>query len=84
MTAYGLLGALPAQLRATLIDERHMPGAGAGVHFAAATVVAQACQMLEHRGEIEISDLAPMNASYTIDGHTFEAGYELSAIYRRK
>ena len=29
--------------------------------------------IVEHRGEIEISDLAPMNASYTIDGHTFEA-----------
>lgn len=83
INAYGLLSLIPATIRAQLIAERGEPGAGSGHHFAAASVVARACQMLAHRNEIEIGYYAPVNATYTIDGRTFEAGYQISAIYRR-
>jgi hypothetical protein len=84
VNAYGLLAAIDPTLRATLISERCPPGAGGGEHYSAASVVSDACEMLRTRDEVEIDYYAPMNATYTIDGRTFEAGYALSGIYRRK
>jgi hypothetical protein len=84
VNAYGLLGALDPEVRAILIAERCPPGAGGGQHYSAASVVSDACEMLAARDEVEIDYYAPMNATYTIDGRPFEAGYALSGIYRRK
>jgi hypothetical protein len=81
--AYGLLSLLPSAVRARLIEERCPPGSGGGRHYSAASVVADACEMLARLDEVEIGYYAPMNATYTIDNRTFEAGYELSGVYRR-
>lgn len=83
INAYGLLSLMPANIRATLIAERCPPGAGGGQHYSAASVVSDACEMLQRREEVEIAYYSPTNATYTIDGRTFEAGYEISGIYRR-
>lgn len=82
INAYGLLALLPEQLRRTLIAERCPPGAGGGALYSAASVVSDAAEMLQRRGEVQIGYYSPMNATYTIEGRTFEAGFEISGIYR--
>jgi hypothetical protein len=82
INAYGLLALLPEQIRRTLIVERCPPGAGGGAQYSAASVVSDAAEMLQRRREVEIGYYSPMNATYTIDGRTFEAGFEISGIYR--
>jgi hypothetical protein len=79
---YGLLAALAPRVRATLIAQYGPPGRGAGRHFAAAHVVARACKLLEDLDEIETAYYVPANATYTINRRTFEAGYQVTSIYR--
>jgi hypothetical protein len=82
INAYGLLALLPEQVRRTLIAERCPPGAGGGAQYSAASVVSDAAEMLQRRHEVEIGYYSPMNATYTIEGRTFEAGFAISGIYR--
>jgi len=46
LTAYQILDRLPARLRARLISERTLGGQGAGVQYAAASVVSDAAEMV--------------------------------------
>jgi hypothetical protein len=83
VTVYGLLATLAPRVRATLITQYGRPGRGAGRHFTAAHVVAKSCELLRALGEIETAYYAPANATYTINGRRFAAGYQVSSIYRR-
>ncbi|MDO9020476.1 MAG: hypothetical protein Q7V43_26355 [Myxococcales bacterium] len=84
VNAYTILARLPPAVRQQLFHERGAPGAGSGNHYSAASFVATACENLSKLGEVEVDFMVPDNATYTIDGHVFQAGYQLCGIYQRK
>lgn len=47
LTAYQILALLPKTTQAQLIEERKLGGKGTGVHYAAASVVADAAEQIE-------------------------------------
>lgn len=83
LTAYQILGRLPEPLRARLIQERGVPGSGAGQCYAGASVVQGAAQMLNRTGEVEIAYLDTAGLTFDI-GEPVEvsAGYQVCGIYR--
>ncbi len=82
VNAYVILARLPLALRQQLVAERGAPGEGSGHHYAAASVVADACEILCRRGEAEVEFMVAQNATYEVDGYQYKAGYELCGIYR--
>lgn len=81
MTAYQILELIHS--RDMLIDERGRPGAGARVHYAAASVVEQACQMLHREGEVEIAYMDTRFLLFSLRGFDpVQAGEYYCGLYR--
>lgn len=83
INAYAILARLPPTLRQQLVAERGLPGKGSGNHYAAASLVADACEKLGRSGEVEVEFMVADDATYAVDGQTYRPGYELCGIYRR-
>jgi hypothetical protein len=79
LTAYQILAELPSALRDTLIQQRGLPGVGAGVHYSAASLVSDAAEQL---AGIEKAYLDSRHTSFQIDQHVVAAGYGVSGLYR--
>jgi hypothetical protein len=79
MSAYQILEELPTDLRDLLIKERGMPGQGSGHHFASASVVADAAEMLEGR---EIIYGVTRHLKFEVAGKEIRSGNEVCAFYR--
>lgn len=83
LTAYQILARLNESRR--LQRERGIPGAGAGVHYSAASVVDQACQMLARKGVAEIDYIVTEGLSFDVEGNPpVRAGNVVCGIYRIK
>ena len=81
LTAYQILERLPATTRDRALAERGMPGAGAGVHYSAASLVKDA--ILHHlRTEVEIACLDNTGAAFEIEGRLVRGGYPVCGLYR--
>lgn len=82
LTAYQILGRLNT-IRDRLLAERPDPGAGSGFHYSAASVVEQACQMLQRRGFVEVDYIATEGLWFDVHGHdAVRAGNQVCGIYR--
>jgi hypothetical protein len=79
LTAYQILAAFPAALRSTLIEQRGLPGKGAGVHYSAASLVAEAAKNVPC---IQVAYFDPRHIEFHIDDHVVGAGYEVCGLYR--
>lgn len=83
MTAYQILASMNEVRQ--LQRERGVPGAGAGVHYSAASVIEQACQMLARKGIVEIDYLVTAGLSFDVAGHPpTRAGNAVCGLYRMK
>ncbi len=81
MTAYQILARMNEVRQ--LQRERGVPGAGAGVHYSAASVVEQACQMLARKGVVEIDYLVTAGLSFDVADHPpTRAGNAVCGLYR--
>lgn len=81
LSAYQILERLP--VRDTLITERGMPGAGSGTSYGAASVVAQAIQMLEKEdGYQKPIFMNGRDVAFEVQGQLIRSGYEALALYR--
>ena len=81
LTAYQILDRLPNDLRARLIQERTIGGHGAGVKYAAPSVVSEAAQMLP---DIEIDFIDNVGMQIEVAGRRLTPGFEVCGIYRLK
>src|SRR5882724_729093 len=81
ITAYQILDRLPAELRDRLIHERTIGGRGAGVAYAAPSLVSDAAETLKAEG-LEIAYMDTAGLSLTIAGQTIQPGYEDCGLYR--
>jgi hypothetical protein len=79
LTAYQVLERLPQRDR--LIAERGMPGEGAGVHHAAASVVRDSIR-LHLKSEVEVTFLDTRGIRFEIAGVAVAAGFPVVALYR--
>lgn len=81
LTAYQILDRLPKELRQRLIDERRIGGAGAGVYYSAASVVADAAERVPG---VIVNYLDTASLQFQIDGHpvALTAGNTVCGIYR--
>ena len=80
VTAYQIFRRLPVAIRNQLIQERGKPGKGGGNEFAAASLVAKACQTVPN---IIIRYLDTDGLIFeTGKTRTARAGYKVCAIYR--
>lgn len=80
VTAYQIFRRLPFTIRVQLVDERGKPGKGSGNEFAAASVVAKACQQMP---DVQIRYLDTEGIIFeTGTNRTAKAGYQVCAIYR--
>ena len=83
MTAYQILARMNEVRR--LQRERGVPGARSGVHYSAASVVEQACQMLSRKGIVETEYLVTAGLSFDVTDHPpVRAGNAICGIYRVK
>ena len=81
LTAYQILDRLPALVRDQLIVEKGLPGSGAGVYHAAATVVRHA--LLHHlRGEVEYTYFDNVGATFEVAGHQIRGGNSVCGLYK--
>lgn len=79
LTAYQILAMLPQPLRNVLLQQRGLPGSGAGVHYSAASLVSDAAELLPN---VQKSCLDSRHVHFIIDGHPpIEAGYGVG-LYR--
>lgn len=79
LTAYQILEQLPTATRDRLIAERKLGGRGAGVYYAATSVVSDAAELLPG---VEIVAVDSRNLSIQVAGQNISPGYEVSAAYR--
>lgn len=79
LTAYQILAALPSQVRDTLIQQRGLPGAGAGVHYSAASLVSDAAEQVPG---VQKAYLDSRYLSFEVDQRTVAAGYGVCGLYR--
>ena len=80
LTAYQILNRLPQETRGRLITERSMPGKGAGVHQAAASVVMHAIRQIGSEVDVEYFDNSGI--SFEVAGERITAGYPVCGLYR--
>lgn len=80
LTAYQILNRLPQETRERLITERSLPGKGAGVHHAAASVVMHAIRQLGSEVDVEYFD--NVGISFEVGGASIVAGYPVCGLYR--
>lgn len=79
LTSYQILAELPPQVRHTLIQQRGLPGAGAGAHYTSASVVMDAAKLVPG---IEIACLDTRHASFEIEGRSVQPGFGVCNLYR--
>jgi hypothetical protein len=80
VTAYQIFRRLPFKMRQRLIDERGKPGKDSGNYFAAASVVAKTCQLMD---DVIIRHLDTEHIYFqTGTNRTAKAGYQVCGIYR--
>ena len=80
LTAYQILEGLQSTTRDRLIDERGTPGLGAGVYYAAASVVSDAAEMVS---EIEIALLETSSLNVCLaNGNNIAPGSKNVGLYR--
>lgn len=79
LTAYQILDRLPDEIRTRLIQERTLGGSGAGVHYAATSVVSDAAAMLPN---IRIDYIDNRGMQVQVAGQTITPGFEVCGIYR--
>lgn len=82
LTAYQILDRLPPHLRDQLIRERGMPGIGSGNHYASASVVADACEMLARRDKVRIEYLDPGGTQALVKGQWITPSYDVCGLYQ--
>lgn len=81
MSAYQVLDRLST--RDQLIRERGLPGLGSGTSYTAASVIAQAIQMLEGEpGYQPPIYLLSRGVVFEVAGELIQSGYESCALYR--
>jgi len=81
LTAYQILARLPKEIQQRLIQERTVGGRGAGVSYAAPSVVADAAAMLP---DIEIEYIDNIGMQIEAAGQFLTPGFEVCGIYRLK
>ena len=79
LTAYQILGSLPSAIRERLVSERRLGGAGAGVRYSAARVVADAAGML---ADVEGRYIDARGLTVSVAGEVVSPGHEVAGIYR--
>src|SRR4051794_26669912 len=79
LTAYQILNRLPESVRAILVSERSSGGTGAGVHFAAPSVVSKAARLIPG---VEIEYLDSVGLSAVIGTATVTPSNEVCGLYR--
>lgn len=79
LTSYQILAELPPQLRHTLIQQRGMPGAGAGAQYTSASVVMDAAKLVPG---IEIACLDTRHAFFEIEDQVVRPGFGVCNLYR--
>ena len=84
ITAYQVLARLDANTQQQLEQERGPAGSGAGHYYGAASVVADACEMLANRGQVEISYLDARGLRMPYRGRDVEPGNPVCGIYRKR
>lgn len=82
LTAYQILNRLDAGIARQLILERGLSGKGAGRSYSAASLVADAAEVLSKRGEVAIAYLDCGGISVRMDTGLIEPGYEVCGLYR--
>jgi hypothetical protein len=81
LTVYQILERLPAEIKARLISERGcIGGQGAGESYSAASVVAQAAQLLAP--DVVVEYLDSQELLLRVNGETITPGNEVCAVYR--
>lgn len=81
LTAYQILERLPPLLRSQLLEERGIPGSGAGRYYAAASVVSDAAEMLKPNIEIRFLDKSSIKIILE-NGTDIEPGNPNVGLYR--
>ncbi len=81
LTAYQILEELPSKIRDRLINERGMPGQGAGNYYAAASVVSDAAEMLQDI-EIVFLDTSSLKVTLQDDTNLVSPGNADVGLYR--
>lgn len=80
LTAYQILEHLPSETRKQLMGERGTPGLGSGKHYAAASVVSDAAEMIP---DIDIAFLETSFLSVILkDGKDIVPGNKNVGLYR--
>lgn len=79
LTAYQILAALPPQIRDAVIQQRGLPGVGAGVHYSAASLVSDTAEQVPG---VEKAYIDSRHMSFQIDHRAVAAGYGVSGLYR--
>lgn len=82
LTAYQILERLPTNMRDRLIQERGMPGTGSGNNYASASVVANACQVLQRQGRARIEYLDPDGIQVRVGGQFVVPSYDVCGLYQ--
>ena len=82
ITAYQILERLPDAVKQRLVAERGQPGAGSGHHYAAASVVSDAAEMLKNQGLVEIEYMDCTGLELSISGTPIVPGYPVCGLYR--
>lgn len=81
LTAYQILDRLRADVRDRLIRERTLGGRGAGVAYAAPSVVSDAAEKLRTEG-LEIAYIDTAGLTLTVAGQVSQPGYTICGLYR--
>jgi hypothetical protein len=81
LTAYQILDRLPAPIQQRLIAERTLGGTGAGVSYAAPSVVSDAAEMLQ---DIDIDYMDSQGVMVTVAGQAVEPSNVVCGLYRLK
>ena len=79
LTAYQILDRLDPAIRQRLVNERQLGGLGAGVYYAAPSVVSDAAEMI---ADVEIRWIDARGLSMTIGGSDIRPSFEVCALYR--
>lgn len=79
LSSFQILERLPTATRDQIILERGMAGSGTGSHYAAATLVAQACEMVPGRDETYVDT---KGMTFEVAGKSINPGYEICKFYR--
>jgi hypothetical protein len=79
LTAYQILERLPDTTKGRLIDERGRPGSGSGHHYAAASVVSDAAEMIS---DIEIAFLEASLLNISVNGTSITPSPAKIGLYR--